>query len=106
MILSNMLEMRALIALLDKKRLLRKEEVLAEIKSLKQQLAQHTGELPHQHQPFSQRYRKVQVENALVDRLLELFNATKLTSHQAKRLLERVRVLTELGERVADKTTH
>jgi hypothetical protein len=33
-----------------------------------------------------------------VDRILDLFNATKLTNHQAKLLLERVRVLIELGK--------
>jgi hypothetical protein len=41
-----------------------------------------------------------------VDRILELFIATKLTSHQAKLLLDRVRVLIELGERVTSKTAH
>jgi hypothetical protein len=77
---------------------------LAEIKSLQQQLAQRTGELDHTSCP--EPYLKVQVENALVDRILELFNATKLTSHQAKLLLDRVRVLIELGERVTSKTAH
>jgi exonuclease I len=55
--------------------LLNKAEVLAEIKSLQQQLAQRTGELDHTSCP--QPYLNVQVENALVDRILELFNATK-----------------------------
>jgi hypothetical protein len=77
---------------------------LAEIKSLQQQLAQRTGELDHTSCP--EPYLNVQVENALVDRILELFNATKLTSHQAKLLLDRVRVLIELGERVTSKTAH
>jgi hypothetical protein len=49
---------------------------------------------------------RFEVENALVDRVLELLNATKLTSHQAKLLLERVRVLIEMGERVASRTMH
>jgi hypothetical protein len=105
-LLTNMLEIGALIAMLDRKGLLSKEEVLAEIKSLQKQLTQRTGELPDKQDPFPQPYLNVQVENALVDRILELFNATKLTSHQAKLLLDRVRVLIELGERVASKTAH
>jgi hypothetical protein len=96
----------ALIALLDRKGLLCKEEVLAEIKSLQQQLAQRTGELPDSSQAFPQPYLNVQAENALVDRILELFNAAGLTAHQAKILLGRVMNLIELGERVSSKTTH
>jgi hypothetical protein len=62
--------------------------------------------LPDQQQPFPEPYLNVQVENAVVDRILELFNATKLTSRQAKLLLDRVRVLIELGGagRVEDDT--
>jgi hypothetical protein len=96
----------ALIALLDRKGLLCKEEVLAEIKSLQQQLAQRTGELPDSSQAFPQPYLNVQAENALADRILELFNAAGLTAHQAKILLGRVMNLIELGERVSSKTTH
>jgi hypothetical protein len=101
-----MLEIGALITLLDRKGVLCKEEVLAEIKSLQQQLAQRTNVLKDQQEPFPQPYLNVQVENALVDRILELFNATKLTSHQAKLLLDRVRVLIELGERMGTGTNH
>jgi hypothetical protein len=101
-----MLKIGAFIALLDRRGLLKKDQVLAEIKSLQEQLAERTGELPEQQEPFPQPYLNVQAENALADRILELFNATKLTSHQAKRLLDRVRVLIELGERVASKTSH
>jgi hypothetical protein len=42
----SLLEISALILLLDKKGLLNKAEVLAEIKSLQRQLAERTGELP------------------------------------------------------------
>jgi hypothetical protein len=88
LLLSNTLEIGALIALLGRKGVLDMSEVLAEIKSLQQQPAQRLDELPDQQQPFPQPYLNVQVENALVDRILELFNATKLTSHQAKRCLD------------------
>jgi len=43
--------------------------VLAEIKSLQQQLAQRIHELPDQ-QPFPHPYLNFQVENALIDRVL------------------------------------
>jgi len=38
--------------------------------------------------------------------MFDLFNATGLTSHQAKELLRRVTLLIDLGERLAKKTTH
>ena len=57
-------------------------------------------------EPFPEPYLLTEAENALIDRIFELFNATGLTAHQAKNLLTRVRRLIELGERMADKTTH
>jgi len=78
-----MLKIGALIALLDRKGLLSKAEVLAEIKSLQRQLAERTGDLPEQQEPFPQPYLNVQAENAIID--LEVFNATGLTAHQATR---------------------
>jgi hypothetical protein len=107
LLVSTMLAIGALIALLDRKGLLSQEEVLAEIENLQQQLAQRTNELPDQQEPFPQPYLNVQAENALVDRILELLNATKLTSHQAKNLLGRVKTLIELGERlVSNERAH
>jgi hypothetical protein len=103
---STMLEISALILLLDRKGVLNKAEVLAEIKSVQRQLAERTGELSEQQEPFPQPYLNVQGENALVDRILELFNATGLIAHQAKNLLGRVMNVIELGERVASKTSH
>jgi hypothetical protein len=105
--LSNTLEVGALIALLDRKGLRSKDEVLREIKNLQRQLAQRTGKLPEQQPPFPEPYlngSRSRTRSWIA--LLELFNATKLTSHQAKLLLERVRVLIELGERAASKTSH
>ena len=57
-------------------------------------------------QPFPEPYLNTQAENALIDRVFELFNATSLTSHQAKELLRGVNLLIDLGERLGDKTTH
>ena len=53
-----------------------------------------------------ERELNVQVENALVDRILELRNAAGLRAYQAKNLLGRVMNFIELGERVASKTSH
>ena len=83
LLVSNMLEIGAVIALLDRKGVLSTEEVLTQIKSLQNQLAQRTNELPDQQQAFPQPYLNVQVENALVDRILESRNAAGLTAHQA-----------------------
>lgn len=59
-----------------------------------------------QQQTFSEPYLTTQAENALIDRVFELFNATGLTAHQPKNLLDRVSRFLELGERTARKTTH
>jgi hypothetical protein len=76
------------------------------IKSLQRQLAERTSELPEQQEPLPQAYLNIQGETPSLTASLEVFSATGLTAHQAKRCLERVRVLIELGERVATKTTH
>src|SRR5207244_10471604 len=100
--ISSMWEMAALVELLERKGICTKQEVLDMI----QELWRKNPNAVDPPEPFPEPYLLTEAENALIDRIFELFNATGLTAHQAKNLLTRVRRLIELGERMADKTTH
>ena len=100
--ISSMWEMAALVEVLERKGICTKQEVLDMIQELRRK--NPTAVPPPE--PFPEPYLLTEAENALVDRIFELFNATGLTAHQAKNLLTRVRRLIELGERMAEKTTH
>jgi hypothetical protein len=100
--ISNMWEIAALVELLDRKGLITKQEVLDMIQELRRK--NPTAVPPPE--PFPEPYLLTEAENALIDRIFELINATGLTAHQAKNLLARVRRLIDLGERLGDKTTH
>lgn len=102
LLISNMFEIGALIELLDRKGLVKKQEILGMIQELR---SKHPKTAPPA-EPFPEPYLLTEAENALIDRIFELFNATGLTAHQAKALLARVRRLIDLGERMAKKTTH
>jgi len=100
--ISSMWEMAALMEVLERKAICTKQEVLDMIQELRRQ--NPTAVPPPE--PFPEPYLLTEAENALIDRIFELFNATGLTAHQAKNLLARVRRLIDLGERLAKKTTH
>src|SRR5438093_2772055 len=99
---SSMWEMAALMEVLERKGICTKQEVLDMIQELRRK---HPTAVPPP-EPFPEPYLLTEAENALIDRIFELFNATGLTAHQAKALLTRVRRLIELGERMAEKTTN
>jgi len=100
--ISSMWEIAALMEVLERKGVCTKQEVLDMI----QELRRKTPKAQATEQPFPEPYLNTQAENALIDRVFELFNATGLTSHQAKELLRRVNLLVDLGERLGQKTTH
>lgn len=102
LLISNMFEIEALIEVLERKGLITKQEILDEIKELRRK----TPKAQATEQPFPEPYLNTQAENALIDRVFELFNATGLTAHRPKNQLDRVRRFLELGERIARKTTH
>jgi hypothetical protein len=99
---SSLWEMAALMEVLERKGLCTKQEVLDMIQELRRKNPQAVPPA----EPFPEPYLLTEAENALIDRVFELFTATGLTAHQAKNLLARVRRLIDLGERMADKTTH
>ncbi|MEK6527063.1 MAG: hypothetical protein AABZ22_09335 [Nitrospirota bacterium] len=71
-----------------------------------QELRRKTPRAEPQQQAFPEPYLNTQAENALINRVFELFNPTGLTAHQPKNQLDRVRRFLELGKRTARKTTH
>lgn len=100
--ISTMWEMAALVEVLERKGLCTKEEVLDMIQELRRK--NPTAVPPPE--PFPEPYLLTEAENALIDRIFELLNATNMTAHQAKALLGQVRRLIDLGERTAPKRTH
>ena len=55
---------------------------------------------------FPEPYLLTETENKIIDDMLELLNKNGLTSHQSQNLLERLRRIIEMGQRVAKGTTH
>ena len=68
-----------------------------------QELRRKTPRAETAQEAFPEPYLLTEAENALIDRMFELFNATGLTPLQAKELLRRVNVLIEVGERLAPR---
>ena len=55
---------------------------------------------------FPEPYLLTKTENTIIDNILELLNNYGLTSHQSMNLLERLRRIIEMGQRVAKGTPH
>jgi hypothetical protein len=55
---------------------------------------------------FPEPYLLTETENKIIDDILELLNKHGLTSHQSQNLLERLGRIIEMGQRVANGTTH
>jgi len=102
MVVSHMFEIAALIELLEHKGVLTRQEILNTI----QRLRRETPTAETEHTAFPEPYLLTEAENAIIHRMFELFNATGLTSHQAKELLRRVNLLIDVGEKLAKKTSH
>jgi len=101
-VISQMFEIAALVELLERKGVLTRQEVLETIDRLRRE----TPKAGPNDQAFPEPYLLTAAENALIERIFELINATGLTAHQAKGLLRRVNLLIDVGERLAKKTTH
>jgi dsDNA-specific endonuclease/ATPase MutS2 len=99
--ISNMWEIAALVELLEQKGLLTRKEVLKTIRELQQR----TPKVEPSAEAFPEPYLNIATENAVIDRIFEIINATGLTAHQAKNLLARIRLLIDLGERMGPKSS-
>ena len=78
--ISSVWETAALMEVLDRKEVCTKQEVLDMIQELRRQ--NPAADPPTQ--AFPQPYLDVQVENALIDRIIDLLNAIGFTAHSAK----------------------
>ncbi len=102
-----MWEMAALVEVLEKKGRLTKQDILDAIRDLRRKNPQ--AKRPTQVEPESSHSAEpsvAQAESALIERILELILAAKLSAPQAKVMLDRVRQAIEWGERMNKKTTH
>lgn len=99
--ITNMWEIAALVELLEQKGVLTRAAVLQTIRALQQR----TPTAETSATAFPEPYLTTAAENAVIDRMFEVINATGLTAHQAKNLLARVRILIDLGDRMGPKTS-
>src|SRR5213594_223321 len=85
LIIANMYEYGALIELLDHKGLVKKQEILDMI----QELRRKTPRARPAQEPIPEPYLLTETANELIEKVLVLFNEAKLTSGQARTLLDR-----------------
>ncbi len=105
--LSNMWETAALVEVLEKKGVLKKQDILDAIQELRKKNPQ--AKRPTSVEPESSHSTvpsTAQAESALIERILELILAAGLSAPQAKVLLDRVRQAIEWGERMAKRPMH
>ena len=85
--LSSMWEMAALVEVLEKKGLLTKQDILDAIRELRRKNPQARTPLEFDDHPdpaFPEPYLLTETQEALITRIMELVNESKLTAHQAK----------------------
>jgi len=100
--ISNMWEIAAIVEVLERKGLCRKQDLFAIITELRQKNPR--AKIPET--AFPEPYLLTDTENKIIDDILELLNKHGLTSHQSQNLLERLGSIIEMGQRVAKGTTH
>ena len=107
--ISSMWEMAALVEVLEKKGVLKKQDILDAILELRRKnpKARIPREFDKQPEPaFPEPYLLTETADAIITQILDLMNGQKLTAHQAKALLHRCLGVVELGERLGKPTTH
>ncbi len=107
--ISSMWEMAALVEVLEKKGVLKKQDILDAIRELHRKNPQ--ARIPrefdaHPDPAFPEPYLLTETADAIINQIFDLLNGNKLTAHQAKALLHRGLGVVELGERLGKPTTH
>ena len=95
--LSNVWELEALIAVLERKGIITKAEILDMIQELRHK--NPSAVAPQQDGLLSDQKRDI-----LVTHVLNVFNSTGLTAQQAREVLEHLQVLVEIGGPLAEAT--
>jgi hypothetical protein len=100
--ISNMWEIAAIVALLEQKGLCTKQDLHTIIDELRRKNPR--AQIPES--VFPEPYLRAETEHKIIDDILELLSKHDLTSQQSQNLLERLRRIIEMGQRVAKETTH
>ena len=99
-----MWEVAALIEVLEKKGVMKKQDILDAIRELRQKNPQARTPLELEDTPENSKQHPKQVDgNAVVERILEVILEAGLSSSQAREVLERVREAIDFGEKEAKK---
>lgn len=101
--ISNMWEIAALLEVLTRKGILTKQDVLNAVQDLRRKNPQAVT--PDQ-EPFPEPYLLTEIQDRIIQQILDVFVKEGITPKQAKSLLGKIDVLLELGEKLANKTTH
>ena len=107
--ISSMWEMAALVEVLEKKGVLKKQDIFDAIWELRKKnpMARTPREFDKQPEPaFPEPYLLTETADAIITQILDLMNGQKLTAHQAKALLHRCLRVVDLGERLGKQTMH
>jgi hypothetical protein len=99
---SNIWETAAIVELLEQKGLCTKQDLYDIITEFRRKNPR--TRIPETALP--EPYVLTETENTIIDDILEPLNRNGLTSHQSQNLLERLRQINEMGQRVAKGTTH
>ena len=99
---SNMWEIAAIVEVLERKGLCKKEDLYDIISEFRRKNPRAT--IPET--TFPEPDLLTEAENNILDDILALLNRHGLTSHQSLNLLERLGRIIEMGQRVAKGTTH
>ncbi|MEC4679395.1 MAG: hypothetical protein VST67_01695 [Nitrospirota bacterium] len=102
--LSNMWEVAALIEVLEKKGVMKKQGILDAIRELRQKNPKARTPLELEDTPENSKQHPKQVDgNVLVERILELILEAGLSSRQAREVLDRAKEAIDIGEKDAKK---
>ncbi len=105
--ISNMWEVAALIEVLEKKGVMKKQDILDAIRELRQKNPQARTPLELEDTPENSKQHPKQVDgNALVERILELIVEAKLNPKQAREVLDRAKEAIDWGEKEAKKISN
>jgi len=102
--ISNMWEVAALIEVLEKKGVMKKQDILTEIRELRKM--NPTARTPREFDEPPEQGTKQVDSNALVERILELIVEAKLNPSQAREVLNRAKETIDFGEQEAKKMSN
>ncbi|MCS6293367.1 MAG: hypothetical protein H8J66_09875 [Nitrospira sp.] len=100
--ISNMWEIAALVEVLERKGLCRKQDLFDIIAEFRKKNPR--ARIPET--AFPEPYVLTETENKIIDDMLALLNNNGLTAHQSLNLLERLGRIIEIGQRLSKDTTH